>query len=54
MRIGEWAAVVAVALSAAVLAWAWECALTGSCYHAPALVKNAYWPYSVEMSVKDR
>ena len=52
MRLGEWALVIAVALSAAVLAWAWECALTQG--QVPALAKNAYWPYSVEMSVKDR
>jgi len=43
---------LAFALALLLTAWAWM--LTSSAYHAPQLYKNAYWPFTVELSVKDR
>ena len=48
---------VAILLCAALLgallaAWAW--AIQAGEVHAPEPWKNAYWPFTVELSVRDR
>lgn len=53
MRRAELVCVVAAVLALALLVWAWVAALSEG-WEPPALHKNAYWPFSVETSIKDK
>ena len=45
-------AICALAIGAMLCAWAW--AMSASEYDPPQLWKNGYWPFTVEISIRDR
>ena len=54
MRQADWACVVAAALALALLVSAWAVALHEGWRPEPHLWRNAYLPFSVEASIRDR
>ena len=54
MRPKEWVLTVLAVVLMASLIFAWTWILSGEAYHVPKLVKNAYYPFTVEIAIRDR